>query len=534
MSYSLTSLLLVPFAGLAALLLVPVRLTGVLRSVVNLAALTLFLAAVPLWWKVNVGPGGAPFQLVERHVNIPALGTGYVVGVDGFSALLILLTALAGALAAWSLPQHQGQGGGQKRVYAGLLALQAGLVGLCVALDMVLFFVCWLIVLGASVWLVRAESEGKTLSRRLLRCGGASTVLIGAGLLALYFLQPHTNGASFDVTTFQPLDAAPGGQAWILGTLLLGFMLPPCLFPFLMWRPIVKPVAASALRPSLAAGLLAMALCGLLRFALPFLPLAVRDYAPTIGLLCSIGVVAWAVATVLQKDWNRLLATAVSSQMTMVILSLFALNPVSVSGSLLQGLNTGLCAVAVLLVVAMAANRGRSGVVRLGGLRSGLPLLAVGFLLTVLAFIGLPALNTFIGARLIVRGLWRHDAVWAGSVVLAMALIALRLLSAYRRTVQAADAGGTAPPDLTYREIATLLPVIGIAFWIGVHPEPFMARLTPSVNRVVLRVSPEFAAECDTTLTPEILASSPGAQFLAAAPCGPDGTPLPDATSDAH
>lgn len=527
----LTSLLLVPLAGVVGVLVTPARLTELLRVVANVAAVALFLAAVPLWWTVNVGPGGAPFQLVERHLQAPGLGAAYVIGVDGFSALLILLMALAAALAVWSLPRPQLQGS-PKSIYVGLLVLEVGLLGLFTALDMLLFFLSWLVVLAASVWLVRTEPDGERMSRRLLLWGGAASLLTLAGLLALYEFQQRTTGIySFDVTAFQPLNAAPGTQAWILAALVLGFMLPSWLFPLFLW-PGSKPGASTALGAVLAAGALSAGLCGLLRFALPFLPAAVKDYAPSIGLLCSIAVVGWAVAAFFQKEWKRILATAVGSQTTMVLLALFALNPVSVTGSLLQTINVGLCTAALILVVGMVDSRRQvSGLAPLGR-RSAFPLLAIGFLVLVLASIGLPSLNTFIGARLIVRGLWRHDAIWTGAVVVAMALLAVRLLSAYRRAVLTVGSGSV-PNDLTYREMTALLPVMGIAFWIGVHPEPFIARLTPSVNRVVLRVSPEFAAECDTTLTPEILSSSPGAQFLAAAPCGPDGAPLPEAAPDA-
>jgi NADH-quinone oxidoreductase subunit M len=149
-----------------------------------------------------------------------------------------------------------------------------------------------------------------------------------------------------------------------------------------------------------------------------------------------------------------------------------------------------------------------------------------------LSSIGLPALNGFIGEFLILQGVFTKSWVWAGFAASGIVLGAAYMLSLYQRTMFGAvtNEKNQALPDLSVREWATFLPLIGLAVWIGLYPAPFLDRINLSVLKVAARVNPayaaDFAAACDTTVTPELRAASAGNQFLAAAPCGPDGQPL--------
>jgi NADH-quinone oxidoreductase subunit M len=146
--------------------------------------------------------------------------------------------------------------------------------------------------------------------------------------------------------------------------------------------------------------------------------------------------------------------------------------------------------------------------------------------------IGLPTLNGFIGEFLILQGAFLHSIMWAAFAASGVVLGAAYMLYLYQRTMfgKVENPKNEKLPDLSLREFATFAPLIVLAVWIGLYPKPFLDRLQTSVQHVVLRVSPEYTtayAACNPTPRPEQLASSGAGQFLAAAPCGPNGEPLP-------
>jgi formate hydrogenlyase subunit 3/multisubunit Na+/H+ antiporter MnhD subunit len=146
-------------------------------------------------------------------------------------------------------------------------------------------------------------------------------------------------------------------------------------------------------------------------------------------------------------------------------------------------------------------------------------------------------LSGFIGERLILQGVFIHSRLWAAFGASGILLGAAYMLYLYQRTMLGTveDDGTARMADLSVREWATFVPLIALTLWIGLYPAPFLDRINLSVLKVAARVDPayaaDFAAACDTTVTPEMKAASPANQFLAAAPCGPDGQPLTPSTT---
>jgi NADH-quinone oxidoreductase subunit M len=220
--------------------------------------------------------------------------------------------------------------------------------------------------------------------------------------------------------------------------------------------------------------------------------------------------------------------------MAMVMLGMFALNPVGITGSVIQQINHGISTGALFLLVGVVYERRHTREIsEYGGLSNVMPAFAAVFLLMTMSSIGLPTLNGFIGEFLILQGAFLHSAAWAAVAASGIVLGAAYMLYLYQRTMF----GGVANPqneglaDLGVREWATFVPLIVLAVWIGLYPAPFLDRINLSVLKIAARVDSSYAAAyaaaCDTTVTPEVRAASPANQFLAAAACGPDGQPLP-------
>jgi NADH-quinone oxidoreductase subunit M len=271
---------------------------------------------------------------------------------------------------------------------------------------------------------------------------------------------------------------------------------------------------------------------GFIRFSLPILPDATRTFTPVVAFLCIVGIVYGALVALAQKDWKRLVAYSSVSHMAMVMLGMFALNPVGITGSIVQQLNHGISTGALFLLVGVVYERRHTREIsEYGGLSKVMPVYASVFLLMTMSSIGLPTLNGFIGEFLILQGVFLHSIMWAAFAASGVVLGAAYMLYLYQRTMfgKVDNPKNEKLPDLSLREFATFAPLIVLAVWIGIYPKPFLDRLQTSVQHVVLRVSPEYAtayAECNPTPKPEQLASGGAGQFLAAAPCGPDGQPL--------
>ena len=168
-----------------------------------------------------------------------------------------------------------------------------------------------------------------------------------------------------------------------------------------------------------------------------------------------------------------------------------------------------------------------------GGLSKVMPVYAAIFLIMTMSSIGLPTLNGFIGEFLILQGVFVKSKVWAAFAASGVVLGAAYMLYLYQRTMfgKIENPKNEALLDLNQREFVTFAPLIVLAVWMGLYPAPFLRRLETSVNHIVLRVNPQYAAACGGGApTAAAAGTNAAAQFLTALPCGPDGKPLPAAT----
>jgi NADH-quinone oxidoreductase subunit M len=197
-----------------------------------------------------------------------------------------------------------------------------------------------------------------------------------------------------------------------------------------------------------------------------------------------------------QRDWKRLVAYSSVSHMAMVMLGMFALNPVGITGSIVQQLNHGISTGALFLLVGVVYERRHTREIsEYGGLSKVMPVYATVFLVMTMSSIGLPALNGFIGEFLILQGVFVASKMWAAFAAAGIVLGAAYMLYLYQRTMfgKIENPKNERLMDLSGREFATFAPLLILAVWIGLYPKPFLDRLDTSVQRVIARVSPQYA-----------------------------------------
>src|SRR5499427_318101 len=539
MNHLLSIILFTPLAGAFILLLVSKQNENAIRWIANIVTLIGFAVSVPLWFRYQ--PSGADFQFVERVPWIPSIGAEYFLGVDGLSTLLILLTTLMGfiaVLSSWTAITER-----VKEYYIFLLVLQTGMLGAFMSLDFLLFFLFWEVMLVPMYFLIGIWGSANRLysAIKFFLYTLVGSVVMLLGILALYFYNHSVTGVyTFDITQFHRLTNVPFNlQWWVFLAFFLGFAIKVPMFPFHTWLPDAHTDAPTAGSVILAAVLLKMGTYGFLRFSLPILPQASRGFVPMIVVLSIIGIVYGALVALAQRDWKRLVAYSSVSHMAMVMLGMFALNPVGVTGSIVQQLNHGISTGALFLIVGIVYERRHTREIsEYGGLSKVMPVYAAIFLIMTMSSIGLPTLNGFIGEFLILQGVFVANKAWAAFAASGVVLGAAYMLYLYQRTMfgKIENPKNEHLLDLNHREFATFAPLLVLAVWMGLYPTPFLRRLESSVDHIVVRVNSQYAQACGGRAVPagQLADAKSGAQFLAAAPCGPDGKPLSQPQGEAR
>jgi NADH-quinone oxidoreductase subunit M len=264
------------------------------------------------------------------------------------------------------------------------------------------------------------------------------------------------------------------------------------MFPFHTWLPDAHVEAPTAGSVILAAVLLKMGTYGFLRFSIPILPKATLEFVPMMIALAIIAIIYGALVAMMQPDMKKLVAYSSVSHMGFVMLGMFALNPNGLNGSIIQQINHGISTGALFLIVGIIYERRHTReIAQLGGLSNVMPKYAVVFLIMTMSSIGLPLLNGFIGEFTIMAGALQKNLWWAVAGGAGIVLGAAYMLWLYQRTMfgKLDNPANQNLPDMNWREWATIIPLIIMAFWIGLWPAPFFKALDKPVNKLVTTVN---------------------------------------------
>jgi NADH-quinone oxidoreductase subunit M len=330
----------------------------------------------------------------------------------------------------------------------------------------------------------------------------AGSVVMLLAILALYFYTPVAADGTrtFDVPTL--LAAAQNFsdplKVWLFWGFFFAFAIKVPMFPFHTWLPDAHTEAPTAGSVILAGVLLKMGTYGFIRFSLPLLPADAAMRAKIIHIvivLSVIGIIYGAIVCLMQKDMKRLIAYSSVSHLGFCTLGIFALNPNGLAGSVLQQINHGISTGALFLIVGVLYERRHTRLIsEFGGLATPMPNFAAIYLIISLSSLGMPLLNGFIGEFTILQGAFQVSKAWAAWGSLGVVLGAAYLLWLYQRVMfgPVTQFANEELPDLNLREYATLVPLVILAFWIGIYPKPFFTYIEKPVQRIVEQVNPRF------------------------------------------
>jgi NADH-quinone oxidoreductase subunit M len=491
----------IPLVGMVLIMFTKRENPAAAKWIANITGFVGFLVSLPLmarFFDSRYLDPASGFRFVYERPWIELIGARYKFGIDGISMLLILLTTLLGFIAilsSWNAITER-----VKEYYAFLLLLQTGMLGVFMSMDFLVFYVFWEVMLVPMYFLIGVWGGPRKLyaAIKFFLYTLAGSVLMLVGILAIYFYQHSVTGVySFDILAFQKLGFPTDLQYWVFLAFFVGFAIKVPMFPFHTWLPDAHVEAPTAGSVILAGVLLKMGTYGFVRFSLPMFPWATMHFLKPMLILSLIGIIYGALVAMMQKDMKSLVAYSSVSHLGFVMLGVFAATPVALQGGVLQMINHGISTGALFLIVGVIYERRHTRLIAdYGGLSHIMPLYATVFLIMTLSSIGMPGLNGFIGEFFILQGTFAAPGLWiyAALAVVGIVLGAAYMLWLYQRVMfgKLENPSNKALPDLSLRELATFVPLIILAFWIGIYPSFFTKYLDQPVNSIVERVRPDY------------------------------------------
>jgi len=488
----LTALVLLPAGGALLAALAPQsfgasaqrRLVMAVGGLTTLATLALAIVIVARFHLHDAG-----FQMVSSHQWAPSLGVSWQLGIDGISLFLVLMAAVLFPLALVA-----GRVARQPRSFvAWLLLLEAACLGSFIALDLILFFLFFELTLVPVYFIITGWGfAGRTpaaVKFFLYTFLGSAFLLVAMAALA-FTHQAQTGVLTFNLVALEHTHLSLTSQVLLFLGFTAAFAVKAPIFPFHTWSPDAYREAPTAGVVILAAVMAKMGTYGILRFDLNLFPRAVVDLAPLLLTLGVVGILYGAVVACAQRDMKRLLAYSSLAHIGFIVMGTFALTTQAISGGVLQMVNHGLITAALFILVGWIYQRRQTWQTdELRGLQRPAPILAAAFTVAMMASIGLPGLNGFVGEFLILSGTFLSHRWWAVVATTGVVFAALYLLWAYQQAFHhEPDAATAAAPDLSWGEGAVIVPLIALIVFLGVYPKPVLDRITPSVDELIQQV----------------------------------------------
>ena len=526
----LTLITFLPLCGALLCMLLPREEEGLLRGTAFVTALATFVASLFLLSGFN--PHGWSFV-----VDVPwvaALGIHYHLGVDGISLWLVLLTTFLVPivlLGSWHSINKK-----VREFMVTVLILETGMIGTFLALDLFMFYVFWEVMLIPMYFIIGIWGGDRRLyaSIKFVLFTMVGSLLMVVAIIYLYVRHhelAHT--WSFDYQELSRLVLSPHEQLFCFAAFALAFCIKIPLFPLHTWLPDAHTEAPTGGSVLLASVMLKFGTYGLLRFAIPYFPDAMAELAPLLSVLAVIGIIYGSLVAFAQKDMKKMIAYSSVAHLGFVVLGLMMWNVKAIDGAIYVMLAHGISTGGLFLCIGVLYERRHTRRIdEYGGIAAVMPRFAGVFLIITLASIGLPALCGFVGEFLVLTGTFGAYATWAGlphffahPKVLALfatsgvILSAVYMLFLYQRLMYGpiTHARNRELPDLSRREVMVFVPIVIMAFWLGVYPSTFLRTIDPAVDRTVAAFKIKYQAGVQATDLPKMLPD------IAASPASPKG-----------
>ena len=469
-------IVLTPFIGLL--------LVGFLRHVeavrwVTLGFTLLALGLVAHLW-ADFDQAAAGMQFVDR-IPLGPLPFEFLVGVDGINLPLLFLTAFLSPLCVLSSWNTENA----KPFMMLILLAEGAIAGVFSALDALLFLVFWEITIIPMYFMIAFWGGANRIQAaiKFVMFSVAGSLLLNLGIGGLNSAGGHT----YDILALMQVEYSSEVQVWIFLALFVGFAIKVPMIPFHGWIADAHGEAPAVGHVILSGLLLKMGAYGLLRFCLPMLPEASVTFAPAIQWLSVFAILYGGVLAFAQSTVKRFIAYSSIAHMGFITLGIFGLNQEAIQGAVFQMVNHGMTMGTLFLAAGMLYDRTHNPMISsYGGLHQVMPKFTALLTIFVLGTIGLPGTGSFIGEFIILIGTSYHSYLLVLFALCGIVVGAVYMLSLFQRLVL----GPVHPyvstlPDLTHREMASVIPLAVIVFAIGIYPAILLDPIHASVAALV-------------------------------------------------
>jgi NADH-quinone oxidoreductase subunit M len=479
-NHLLSWLLILPVLGIGALCCVRER--EMVNRVALVSSLLTFGLSGIVWMQFNFAT--ADMQFVERFELMPTLKVQYALGIDGISLLMVVLTTLLtpiAVLCSWNTIKTN-----LRFFMILILLLETATLGVFLSLDLVFFYIFWELTMVCAYFLmVLWGGPGRSsagLKFVLYSFGGGLLLLLA--ILGLYV----QGGQTFDLVTLSNYTFNTSTQYWLFLAFFLAFAIKVPMVPFHAWLPGAYSESPTAGSVILAGALSKMGAYGLLRICLPLFPEASIYFASFILWLSIAAIIYGGLMALAQSDLKKLVAYSSVSHMGFVTLGIFVFNSQGIQGAVLQMFNHGITTAALFIAVGQLYDRTHSRAISdYGGLHKPMPRFVALFFLFSVAGFGLPGTCNFIGEFLILVGTSNVSFTMVLISMVGIPLAAAYMLRMLQRLVLGEPKTKAAKvlPDLSNRELATLIPLAILVLCIGLYPGPLMEMIDASVTHLI-------------------------------------------------
>ncbi len=527
---SLTTFL--PILGVLLLLFIPKDSKGVLRNVTLAVTVVTFMVSLLM---LNGFQTNADFQFTE---NLPWIAAGpfvmrYNIGIDGISLWLVILTTFIMPIAV--LSTYTAVEEKVKEYMICLLLLETGMLGAFISLDLFLFYIFWEVMLIPMYFMIGIWGGKNKIyaAVKFFIYTMVGSLLMLVALIFLYFKGMEAGITDFGLLNFFSLKLDMATQIWLFLAFAFAFAIKVPMFPLHTWLPDAHTEAPTAGSVVLAAVLLKMGTYGYVRFAIPLFPEAAHKFAPLIATLAVIGIIYAALVAMVQEDVKKLVAYSSVAHLGFVMLGVFAFNVEGITGGMLQMINHGISTGALFLIVGFIYERRHTRLITdFGGLSKQMPIFATIFMIVTFSSVGLPGTNGFVGEFLILLGAFESQLRWWTIVATSgVILSAVYMLWVFQRVMfgELDNPKNQKLLDLNAREIAIMVPLLIMIFFMGLYPKPFIDKMDPAIKKLVaqVRVSSVNAQVIPAATQMQMPAGHPGMEQMPAGHPGMEPSSAP-------
>ncbi len=475
------------------LILIPL-ITGIMSFAVKgdgAKALALISSILTLGVSAYVSGSNYTAPITYNHDWIPILGTQLSFVADGMSSMLCLLTGIVVMVVMISNVNKEVESPGA--FYGFLLLSQAGLMGVFLAYDALVFYVFWELALIPVYFLCSRWGGEKRIqvTFKFFIYTFVGSLMMLAGLIYLSMQTQGLSSYSWPDIVRAGASLPPATQQWLFWLIFIAFAIKMPIFPFHTWQPDTYEQSPTPVTIILSALMVKMGLYAVIRWLLPVVPAGVAYWSDTIVVLSVIGIIYASCIAIVQTDMKRLVAYSSIAHMGLMCAVAFSHSNIGMHGVMVQMFNHGITITGMWLIISMVENRwGTRDMTKLGGMATSAPNMAIAFVIISLASVALPLTNGFIGEFMLFNGLFlgtesNHITmmVIAGLGIILGAVYTLNMI---QKTAYGATVKMTIAKDLSANEFISVAIIIILIIFLGVYPKPLLD-LTSGIAGMIVK-----------------------------------------------